>query len=239
MEILFRLKEKLLIQKSSDPKNNLPTILYKLAQLGLEVTHAIDVGAHKGDWSRGLLKFFPECKLILIEPQTRFQELLDLKNSNPNIHLFACGAGPSDGTLKFRHHERSDSSSFVLNPQISFAYEEVLNIHRIDTLVLKSWGQNVFPQVLKIDAEGFDLEILDGAKHVLPKVEILIVEAGLTNQYFNNNLLESLRKLDYLGFDVIDVSSTVNNPNTGLIWNCDITLVNRSFTKYGHLFQWE
>jgi uncharacterized protein (UPF0264 family) len=114
-----------------------------------------------------------------------------------------------------------------------------MNVRRIDSLIAEAWGGGVFPQILKIDAEGFDLEVLEGASKVIRKIHVLIVEAGITNRYFRNSLLEVLKKLDELGFDVIDVSTAVKNPTTSFDWNCDVTFVNRDIDELNSLFRWD
>ena len=213
--------------------------LYRLFELGLVCTHAVDVGAHKGGWTKELLQIYPNCHVILVEPQSRFEELLTLKRTNPKVHLFQNGAGPNNQDLPFRHHKRDDSSSFSLNPMLNYQSEEMLRVRSVDSMAVEAWGQGVFPEVLKIDAEGYDLQVVEGAEGILSQTQVVIIEAGLTNQYFENNLLEVIKKFDDLGFDVIDIATAVTNPNTGFAWNCDVTFVNRNFTKNLTLSLWD
>jgi FkbM family methyltransferase len=215
------------------------SLITRLARIGFRCDYAVDVGAHKGGWTIELLSHFPESHVILVEPQTDFLELLRLRDSNPKVHVFQCGAAPSNGKMLFRHHARSDSSSFSLDPRLNSKNEELINVRRIDSLIVEAWGEGVFPQLLKIDAEGFDLEVLEGASKVIRNIPVIIIEAGITNRFFRNSLLEVQKKLDELGFDLIDVSSAVKNPTTGFDWNCDATFVNRNFFGLNSLFRWD
>ncbi|MBK8614363.1 MAG: FkbM family methyltransferase [Flavobacteriales bacterium] len=46
------------------------------------------------------------------------------------------------------------------------------------------------PDIIKIDAEGLDLEVLEGASDFFGRTEVFMVEAAIVNKAFKNSVLE-------------------------------------------------
>ena len=51
--------------------------LQKLKSIGFKPKFAVDVGAYKGDFSVLLKQIFPTCKIIMVEPQSSKNRILD------------------------------------------------------------------------------------------------------------------------------------------------------------------
>jgi FkbM family methyltransferase len=212
--------------------------LTKLSNLGLEVFHAVDVGAHTGTWTRNLLKVFPNSKVLLIEPQDEIRQQSVLDPSNENLVWVNSGAGPKEEFREFKIHSRSDSSSFALHEDIEFKSTASVRVRRVENLVTETWGAEVFPQIVKLDCEGWDLEVLEGLGELLSRVEIVFLEAGLTNRYFRNNVGLVTTELENKGFRLFDIATAAINPSTGFTWNSELAFVNSRIKKYDSIFKW-
>jgi hypothetical protein len=83
-------------------------------RLGFKPRHIVDIGANRGNWTRTALRYFPDARYTLFEPQGELLKGFDLY---PRIQIFAMGAGPKTSTMKLSKHERDDSFSFALSEQ--------------------------------------------------------------------------------------------------------------------------
>jgi FkbM family methyltransferase len=195
--------------------------------LGFDPQHIVDVGAHEGAWTRSALQFFPDAHYSLFEPQRDLLEnQLDLDLPNINKHYLGVGAVTEERL--FTVHSRRDSYSFSL----SAGHAKKLNLVQtsvpvvtLDEFFLQS-GLPA-PDVLKVDAEGWDLEVLDGAKTTLGSCKVVLLEAGLINSGFRNNVLRVMQTMDSLGFTFFDITDLNRTPTGRLLWNVEL-----AFTPY-------
>jgi FkbM family methyltransferase len=206
-----------------------PSIPFFLALkgLGFDPRHVIDVGANRGNWTRLAVKFFPNAYYTLVEPQNelrRYSE--DLFKRGHRIQWVNCGVADKEGTLAFTVSHRDDASSFVPdqntakrggNRQINVAVKTLNEI-----VALSSAG---LPDMVKIDAEGFDLKVLSGASDLLGKTEIFLVEAIIFGSNYENTLSAVMEKMSNAGYRMIDITSLNRSPKTWLLWLCEIAFI--------------
>jgi hypothetical protein len=94
------------------------------------------------------------------------------------------------------------------------------------------------PDLLKIDAEGSDLAVLEGAEKSLGKIEVILVEAGVLCQVENSIelVLERMRQYGYGLVGIVDLNP-YHNPHgvmkTGRLWLVDLVFA----YKGGELFK--
>ena len=223
------------LKRSHDP-SNLPSpnrlvanFLEKLKNTGMTPKHIIDIGAHRGDWSRTALSVFPEANISLFEPQARLSsDLLDLQQ-HPRVKIHYKGVGDFDGFAPFTIHDRDDSCSFVYLEDAArdrgFTQTEI-EVCQLDTALVDSiYGA---PDIIKIDAEGYDLEVLSGAKVSLQSAEIVFIEASVSNQDYPNSVLTVAQKMHQLGYRLLDFTDLNRTPNRKFLW-----LVEAVFVRIG------
>lgn len=199
-----------------------------------------DIGANKGTWTKECLKYFPNATYYLFEPQIDLKDDIEevIKN-HENAHLFTVGVGDVNDKLNFTIHERDDSCSY------SFTKEEATNrslkqillpIVKLETFVKENNLKP--PALLKIDAEGLDLKVLEGAKSLLQNVEIIMVEVGVMNNRIENTALQTLNYLDSKGFRLFDFTD-INRPfSNQVLWLCEFVFIkkdgilDKNYSKY-------
>lgn len=161
-----------------------------------------DVGSNKGWFSLLASKIVgPHGKVFAFEPAPEVFELL--KNNTKgvqNIKPTQAGVGSINGKLTFASQGTSSAGSFVENvTKINEQYLKDIPILGVDVPIctLDSLIQDLgtIPNLIKIDVEGFELEVLKGAKNLLgthtPKIIMEIhpkqlqLSGGSEEQVFN------------------------------------------------------
>lgn len=161
---------------------------------GAALDHAyrtvIDVGANRGQFLLVAARRFPEAALFAFEPLPGPREVLrrTMPRSRP-VRLFDLALTDRAGTATF-HVSRADDSSSLL--PISTAQvvtfpgtDEVAQLPvttaRLDDVL--GPADLAFPVLLKIDAQGGELAVLEGATAILPSVTTILVECSFVELY--------------------------------------------------------
>lgn len=200
-----------------------------LKQVNFDPVHIVDIGANHGTWTRETLKYFPDAYYTLLEPQAQMQaSIKDIITVNPRVKFFGVGAGKTAGSFKFTIADRDDSCSFSYSEEeaskLGFQQIDIPVVTLNDFLADKDLPQ---PGIIKIDAEGLDLDVLEGANKFFGKTEIFMVEASVAVKSFENSVLKMITFMDKQGyrfFDVTDLNRTVKH---GALWLMEIVFVKK------------
>ncbi|NEV93953.1 FkbM family methyltransferase [Psychroflexus sp. YR1-1] len=189
-----------------------------------------DIGANKGTWTKECLKYFPDATYYLFEPQINLKTDLDLLfKKHKNIHLFSVGVGHVNDELNFTMHKRDDSCTFSFSEQE--AQNRGFNQIKAPIVKLESFVKEnnlKTPSILKIDAEGLDLKVLEGASNLLNNVEIIMVEVGIMNGRIKNSALIMSNYLDEKGFKLFDITD-INRPfSNKVLWLCEFVYIKKN-----------
>jgi FkbM family methyltransferase len=191
--------------------------------------HIIDVGANKGHWTRTALRYFPNAQYTLIEPQDRLKiHVQDLVGAGRKITWINAGAADRSGTLPFALAPRDDSSRFVSDtgpptppgfPQI------VVPVVTLNEVVAGSGG--VLPEMVKIDAEGFDLKVLAGASDLLGHTDIFLVEACICSHDGENTAAAVIDFMNRAGYRLIDITDLNRSPAHQVLWLAELAFLRK------------
>ena len=205
---------------SSKGHANTDPFFETLVNLGFKPKHIVDVGANRGNWTKTALQYFPESHFSLFEPQAYLLKGSDLER-NPKVKIYFMGAGPVSSTMKLSKHSRDDSFSFALTA------EEAAHQGReqVDSQVvsLDEFLPTIgMPQVdiLKIDAEGWDLKVLEGAQATAESAEVVLLEASVMNKFFPNKIdlvINEMKARGFVVFDITDLNRTPSKKALGLV----------------------
>lgn len=205
--------------------NSLAWFFFFLKERGFAPRHIVDVGANHGDWTRTALKYFPDAHYTLVEPQEHLRTYVqDLLARDGRIRWVGAGAGDQVGTLPLTVSHRDDSSSFAFAAEAAKA-----GAHQIDVPVttlneLVRAGNAPFPDIVKIDAEGFDLRVLAGASELVGKTDVFLLEAMICGGY-ENTLEAVIQAMSGLGYRIVAIHDLNNSPRYGLLWLCEVAFV--------------
>jgi len=224
---------------TSYEKSNLLHNFYELLKaVGFNPNHIIDVGANRGDWTREALIEFPDCRFTLLEPQAHMKESIkDILDSNPRVSFNAVGAGKQSGFFKFTIAGRDDSCSFTYSDEDikKHGYKQVeVPVITLNELIAEQ--KLPVPDIIKIDAEGLDIDVLEGSSDFFGKTEIFMIEAGVVNKIFINSFLEVINfmnKKNYRLFEITDI----NRPfKPEVLWLVELVFVKKNGVIDSH--QW-
>lgn len=187
-----------------------------LQAAGIEPNTVLDVGANIGQFSRAVLRRWPRATVLAFEPQpTASDALRKVVRVEAGHAVYAVAIGAHDGEVDFHPHEYHLSSSVLAttkSARLRFAWASELPtvkvpIRRLDTIL--SARQLAAPVVLKIDVQGYEYEVLVGARQVLQNVDAVVVEqsfqAFYENQAHPRDVSNLLRRLGFYFDRVLDV----------------------------------
>lgn len=190
--------------------------------------HVIDVGAHTGAWTRSALEYFPDAYYSLFEPQ---RDLLTSQHDlarNEKIIFYFHGVGPKSELRKMTKSPRRDSFSFQWSEEqaVKLGREQFeIEVVALDDFLEKTSYHLPSPDILKIDAEGWDLEVLKGAEKTVANSEIVLLEAGVMNKNFSNNAREVINVMFERGFTLFDITDLNRTSRDGGLWNVELAFV--------------
>jgi len=186
--------------------------LRHLRKLGLEIRHVFDIGASNGTWSHRISEDFPDASFELFEPlidhAPDYRVKMDwVLAQHPGFRLHKIALGPETSrTTMFLYPENPvGSTALVLEHLPRNACRVTVDMLALDCVVDEF--QLPVPQVIKMDTQGCELGILQGARQTLPKVDVLLLECWLTRAYGKPTplLLEIadwLREFDFYLWDL-------------------------------------
>jgi len=204
---------------------NLRDFLGHIVKLGFNPGTVIDVGVGYGTLE--LYNFFPQAKHILIEPLKEFEENIIEIARKYDVEYIISAAGSRSGTTILNVHPDLEGSSIFKEME----GEHVDGIERSVPVVtlddVCAGKQLITPFLLKIDVQGAEIEVLEGAKRILEKVDIIIVETSLYNFFKTGpqiyDVISYMKSIDYV---VHDVFGPQYRPIDGSLSQIDIAFVN-------------
>ena len=160
---------------------------------GLKIDTIIDVGVAKG--TKELLNNFPSSYFHLIEPNPKFWDYISENILTKfNGKLYKTAAGNKSGSFDF--FDFDVASSFLQRSDYALENKINVNLDKLDNILNEIKLENA---LLKIDTEGYELEVLKGANDILKKVDYCIIEVRLQNidTYNSSELINYLYERNF------------------------------------------
>ena len=149
----------------------------------------VDVGSNIGEYAL-LATGETKCNSLAIEPvESTFNFLkgnVELNNLQNKIQMLQVGVSNINGFENFTNN--LDSENFVIR-------DNKLNNHsfsKIKTLTLDEICKDKFPSCIKIDVEGFEAHVLEGASKILQQENLKIVIIELRNLSIKYNFTDEI-----------------------------------------------
>jgi FkbM family methyltransferase len=153
-----------------------------------DVATIVDVGASRGQFALFAAQRWPQARLICFEPLPQSRELLErvLPSGRAEIRPMALGRDP--GELELHVSARDDSSSLLPIGETQTAnFPGTQEASRltvpVGVLSEQITADLARPMLLKIDVQGFELEVLEGAGDALDLVDEIFVECSFVELY--------------------------------------------------------
>jgi FkbM family methyltransferase len=140
-----------------------------------ELTCIIDVGSNLGLVSAQMSLYSPELKILAFEPQAKCVEiskqLYSFVGADATVHELALGNEAKK--MIIRNSNTMFSGYAHLEDNQNFEGGQIVNMTTLDTFL----SINQLPRIdlIKIDVEGFELEVLKGATSTISKLKPVIL----------------------------------------------------------------
>jgi FkbM family methyltransferase len=198
-----------------------------LKQFGFAPQHIIDVGANHGEWTRAAIRYFPDAQYTLVEPQDSLKvHISDLLDDGYKIRWLNVGAGDRRGDFLFSiFPDRDDCSSFALTKEEARGAglrQITVEVRTLNDIA--SPTDMPRPEIVKIDAEGFDLRVLQGASDLFGKTDIFLVEACFCAP-LENSVAAVVAFMANAGYHLIDITDLNRSPKRGVLWVSELAFL--------------
>jgi FkbM family methyltransferase len=193
----------------------------------------LDVGANIGQYAQALREAGYQGRLVSFEPlSTAHAQLLGASQSDPRWEIAPQAAiGDHDGEIVINIAGNSVSSSplNMLDGHIQAAPgsisvgQEQVRLLRLDSLAHKYLKPATVP-FLKIDTQGYEDRVLDGATELLGRIAGLQLEVSFIPLYDGQQLYNALtERLRALGFSIWAIWPGFYDGRSGRMLQADVT----------------
>jgi FkbM family methyltransferase len=162
-----------------------------ISALAPKISTFIDVGSNVGDWTALVLSRQPRATGVLVEPNKEAADYCRRRFQGADVLVAEAAAGAQTGTADF--HElpnRNTLSSIVTNSK--GAITRSVSVCTLDALASKHGWHHV--DIVKVDAEGYDFQVIRGASGLLSGQHIGVVQFEYNQawQFIGDSLREAL-----------------------------------------------
>jgi FkbM family methyltransferase len=174
--------------------------LEHMARLGFRPQAILDVGAARGEWSRMAARIWPHAQLIGFEPNRSNEgELERTRRELPQFEYHRCFLGARPGHVTYA--DRGAQTSLYGDAAGSSDAE----MRTLDACLAE--GLFPQPQLLKLDVQGYELEVLEGGQRVLSGCEAVLAEVSFFRFHPEmptaDDVIAYLKERDFVVYDTM------------------------------------
>ncbi len=188
--------------------------------LGDTVQVVVDVGAHRGSMTAAALQAFPGARVLAVEADVRSSRLLlDRFAGETRVEVIeAAAAAREDDDVPFYATATSGTSS-LLAPVVGAGEPVAVRTVTLDRICEQRGIDRI--DVLKVDVEGAEIEVLQGASGLLARgaVQSIYAEARLVRETEGGVVLTEVA--DFLapyGYQLHNLYDLVESEARGIIY---------------------
>lgn len=195
----------------------------QLKSLGYQPKLVLDIGAYEGNWATSFLSIFPKTNILMVEGQEGKKSILQQKTiDNPQLEYQIALLGSSEQNVEFNIYETA--SSVLKENNETDAKTENRTLTTLDLLIGNTHFENA--DFIKIDTQGYELEILKGAEKTMQQAEFILLEVSLIDVYKNCPLVaEVITYMQAKGFVMYDICSIMRRPFDKALYQSDFLFI--------------
>jgi FkbM family methyltransferase len=160
-------------------RSGMPTLIGLLENIrknGFTPTAIVDVGANVGNWSRLASSVYPSAHILMLDADSENESALRTaaREIGSQSRYFIALLGPEKKQEVTFY--KMDTGSSVFPELTSFAKKTtIVPMDTLDSVIALESGR----LLLKLDVQGFELEVLRGGRQTLKLSEVVIIETSL------------------------------------------------------------
>lgn len=196
-----------------------------------------DIGVGQGTpW---LYDAFPRSHLVLVEPLPHFaSDIAEIEASRPcSVFKLALGSDQTEAKIYIPRDCPTGSSlyldrDFIEDDAVGEVFDELHEVLIVRKTTLDAISNFAGPFVIKIDAEGSELEILRGALETLKQTSMLVLEISVKDRYQGEATFDQiLLFLRENGFRLFDIIAMAYGGATKFLHHIDVVFVSEAVLK--------
>ena len=195
-----------------------------------KISVVLDVGANIGQYTKRLRYLGYAGRVVSFEPlRSEYAELESQASGDPAWHTRHYALGDYDGVQEINIAENSVSSS-LLNvlpqhidsaPKARSIGKQTIEIQKLDSVFDEICSSEDIPY-LKLDTQGYEMPILEGAERSLDKIQTIQLEMSLTQQYHGETLLPEMTIWLYArGYELVGIEPAHSSWRDGQMLQVD------------------
>jgi len=174
------------------------TVEHRDVPFGRGIATVVDVGAHHGQFSLLARDLYPDADIVCVEPlPTAVERLRAIHAGDTGVTILPFAAAGAEGRASLHVSRKTDSSSLLpilksyvdAFPGTEEARTVDVEARPLDALVSQGLRR---PILLKIDAQGGELEVLRGGGRFLSQVDVAFVECSFVEFYGGQALADEV-----------------------------------------------
>jgi FkbM family methyltransferase len=207
-----------------DRRTTLAEALFQISRKGFKPNTVIDVGVATGTYE--LYDTFPEAKHLLIEPLLEFEPYMKKISVRYDAEYVIAAAGPRKGTTTINVHQDLLGSSVYKETDGSYVdgISRKVPVVTIDALCNRRKLKGTY--LIKVDVQGAERLVLNGARKVLKNTDVVILETHFFQFYIKGpQFYEIVSYMNNLGFVAYDIFGGYNRPTDFALASVDMVFV--------------
>ena len=190
------------------------------------ILRVIDIGANVGQFTLCAREYLPDADVIAFEPlASAARRFRAVHGDDRRVRLVEAAVGPDAGSQSLHVSKAADSSSLLpigagqraLFPGTDESHLETVRVVRLEDEMTDSGVPT--PTLVKIDVQGFELEVLRGCESRLDRIDLVYVECSFIELYEGQALAgEVVAWLGERGFRLAGIGSVSADRQADLLF---------------------
>lgn len=199
-----------------------------------------DIGANAGQYGISMREMGYSKRIISFEPLADAFEKLRNTSSNDSKWIVNNYALGNENIKSVINVAGNSASSSILNmlpkhlnsaPESEYIAQEEIEVKKLDS-IFNLFSNKDDSVMLKIDTQGFEKNVLDGANESLNYVKIIQLEMSIVPLYENEMIFtEMIKHLDNKGFQLFSLEDVFSDQTTGQLLQVDGIFVKKDLNN--------